>query len=295
MQFLAEAVTLSLIGGVIGVRRRPGSRERRRARSCDGLPTCRSPPSCWPSSSPASSGCSSVCIRRARPRARSDRRAEIRVAVVPISTCFRLALARFTATACVRRSRCWASRSVLRLSSRWWRSRNRRARMSIEQHVKAAGTNQITVVAGNYSGLPSDLGSDVLEGGGEAADESLGGLAGGSGTSTSPRSAGARKEEGWWPGRGISPRLPGRGAARRCRSRTPSDRARSPRCELSSARRLGHGGHSRRRYHALRAAAGYRHRHDVDQGSHAGGRPVLHAGARRRPRESRRAVIERER
>ncbi len=81
------------------------------------------------------------------------------------------------------------------------------ARMSIEQHVKAAGTNQITVVAGNYMRIADDFGSDVIEsGGGEAADEGLGGLAGGSGTSPSAHS--------WWPGRGISPRLPGRGAAR---------------------------------------------------------------------------------
>ena len=87
------------------------------------------------------------------------------------------------------------------------------ARMSIEQHVKAAGTNQITVVAGNYMRIADDFGSDVIEGGGEVADDGLGGLAGGSGTATSPHSASARKDEDWWPGRGISPRLPGRGAA----------------------------------------------------------------------------------
>ena len=89
------------------------------------------------------------------------------------------------------------------------------ARMSIEQHVKAAGTNQITVVAGNYMRIADDFGSDVIEsgGGGETAVDSLGGLAGGSGTSNSPQSGAARKDGDWWPGRGISPRLPGRGAA----------------------------------------------------------------------------------
>ena len=46
------------------------------------------------------------------------------------------------------------------------------ARMSIEQHVRAAGTNQITVVAGNYMRIADDFGSDVIEsgGGGETAD-----------------------------------------------------------------------------------------------------------------------------
>ena len=40
------------------------------------------------------------------------------------------------------------------------------ARQSIEQHVKAAGTNQITVVAGNYMRIADDYGSDVIESGG---------------------------------------------------------------------------------------------------------------------------------
>ena len=92
------------------------------------------------------------------------------------------------------------------------------ARMSIEQHVKAAGTNQITVVAGNYLRITDDYGSDVIEsgGGGEAGDDGLGGLAGGSGVSSAPKighaTAGGSSET-WWPGRGISPRLPGKGAA----------------------------------------------------------------------------------
>jgi putative ABC transport system permease protein len=83
------------------------------------------------------------------------------------------------------------------------------ARMSIEQRVKAAGTNQITVVAGNYFRITDDYGSDVIEsGGGEAGDGGLSGLAGGSGMASSPRSAES------WAGRGISPRLPGKGGAK---------------------------------------------------------------------------------
>ncbi len=61
------------------------------------------------------------------------------------------------------------------------------ARMSIEQHVKAAGTNQITVVAGNYMRIADDYGSDVIESGGaETSEEGLSGLGGGSGMSSSP-------------------------------------------------------------------------------------------------------------
>jgi putative ABC transport system permease protein len=87
------------------------------------------------------------------------------------------------------------------------------ARISIEQHVKAAGTNQITVVAGNYMRIADDYGSDVIESGGaETSEDGLRGLGGGSGMSNSP-SAGGRSKDDWWPGRGISPRLPGRGAA----------------------------------------------------------------------------------
>ena len=87
------------------------------------------------------------------------------------------------------------------------------ARTSIERHVKAAGTNQITVVAGNYMRIADDYGSDVIESGGaETSEEGLSGLGGGSGMSSSP-SAGSHKTDNWWPGRGISPRLPGRGAA----------------------------------------------------------------------------------
>jgi putative ABC transport system permease protein len=91
------------------------------------------------------------------------------------------------------------------------------ARMLIEQHVRAAGTNQITVVAGNYMRIADDFGSDVMEGGGGSETaESLGGLAGGSTVSSSPTThhEPVRKEDDWWPGKGISPRLPGLGAAK---------------------------------------------------------------------------------
>ena len=131
---------------------------------------------------------------------------------MPISTCFRLALRT------LHRNRLRSALTLLGVTIGvavviTMVALGTGARMSIEQHVKAAGTNQITVVAGNYMRIADDFGSDVIEGGGETAEDSLGGLAGGSGTSTSPRSAGVRKDEEWWPGRGISPRLPGRGAA----------------------------------------------------------------------------------
>jgi putative ABC transport system permease protein len=94
------------------------------------------------------------------------------------------------------------------------------ARVSIEQHVRAAGTNQITVVAGNYMRIADDFGSDVVESGGgsessSGSDGGLSGLAGGSGLKSSIGQPIAAKADGddWWPGKGISPRLPGRGAA----------------------------------------------------------------------------------
>jgi putative ABC transport system permease protein len=94
------------------------------------------------------------------------------------------------------------------------------ARVSIEQHVRAAGTNQITVVAGNYMRIADDFGSDVVESGGGSKSSSGGdggliGLAGGSGVKSSIGQPIAAKAEGddWWPGKGISPRLPGKGAA----------------------------------------------------------------------------------
>jgi putative ABC transport system permease protein len=94
------------------------------------------------------------------------------------------------------------------------------ARMSIEQHVRAAGTNQITVVAGNYMRIADDFGSDVVESGGGSetaagSEGGLAGLAGGSGVKSSmgqPKAAVGDVAD-WWPGKGISPRVPGRGAA----------------------------------------------------------------------------------
>jgi len=86
------------------------------------------------------------------------------------------------------------------------------ARLSIERHVRAAGTNQITVVAGNYMRIAGDFGSDVMEGGGGSeTPERLEGLAGGSTLSSAPasRHESSRAAEEWWPGKGISPRLPG--------------------------------------------------------------------------------------
>ncbi len=171
--------------------------------------------------------------------------------------------------------------------------------MSIEQHVKAAGTNQITVVAGNYMRIADDFGSDVIEsgGGGEAADDSLGGLAGGSGTSTSPQSGAARKDEDWWPGRGISPRLPGRGAAQTLTRRGRGcDCERDAGRELSRSRRVGYRNHSRPRHDALRQAAGHRHRYHVDQGADARGGADSSRGKQvDAARESRGAVVHSER
>jgi putative ABC transport system permease protein len=132
---------------------------------------------------------------------------------VPLSTCFTLALRT------LRRNRLRSALTLLGVTIGvavviTMVAVGTGARMSIEQHVKAAGTNQITVVAGNYMRIADDYGSDVIESGGaETSDEGLGGLGGGSGMSSAPRAA-ARKDGDWWPGRGISPRLPGRGAAR---------------------------------------------------------------------------------
>ena len=131
---------------------------------------------------------------------------------MPISACFSLALR------ALRRNRLRSSLTLLGVTIGvavviTMVALGTGARMSIEQHVKAAGTNQITVVAGNYLRITDDYGSDVIEsgGGGEAGDDGLGGLAGGSGVSGAPKVGHASEE--WWPGRGISPRLPGKGAA----------------------------------------------------------------------------------
>jgi ABC-type antimicrobial peptide transport system permease subunit len=79
------------------------------------------------------------------------------------------------------------------------------AQQSIEQHVKAAGANLITVTAGNYSAGDQDPSSgDVSE---------TQNLAGGSSVSSAPVAHKAAKPVEGWAGMSTSPRLPGRGAA----------------------------------------------------------------------------------
>jgi ABC-type antimicrobial peptide transport system permease subunit len=80
------------------------------------------------------------------------------------------------------------------------------ARNAIEQHVKAAGVNMIHVTAGNYSQGDQDPSSgDVVD----AASP-----AGGAGPGAAPITRAAPPNPGpGWAGMGVSPRLPGRGAA----------------------------------------------------------------------------------
>jgi ABC-type antimicrobial peptide transport system permease subunit len=79
------------------------------------------------------------------------------------------------------------------------------ARSAIGQHVKAAGVSMIHVTAGNYSQGDQDPSS------GDVADL---GPAGGAGTGAVPMAHAARPNRGGgWAGMGVSPRLPGRGAA----------------------------------------------------------------------------------
>jgi ABC-type antimicrobial peptide transport system permease subunit len=84
------------------------------------------------------------------------------------------------------------------------------ARGAIAQQVQAAGANMIFVSAGNYSQGDQDPSS------GDVADpgSGSGNLAGGSTSSAEPvaHKARVRDQEGW-AGMGISPRVPGRGAA----------------------------------------------------------------------------------
>ena len=171
MQFLAEAVTLSLIGGIVGVilALAAASGVERALR--------------WSADVSIGAVAAGRCRRRRRRRvlrtvsgapgraSRSDRRAEIRVEAVPITTCFRLALRT------LHRNRLRSALTLLGVTIGvavviTMVAIGTGARMSIEQHVKAAGTNQITVVAGNYMRIADDFGSDVIEsgGGGETAD-----------------------------------------------------------------------------------------------------------------------------
>jgi putative ABC transport system permease protein len=79
------------------------------------------------------------------------------------------------------------------------------AEQSIEQQVRAAGANLVTIVAGNYSPGDQDPSSgDVVDPGSN--------LAGGAGTSESPATYHAPRPTEW-AGMQISPRLPGRGVS----------------------------------------------------------------------------------
>ena len=149
------------------------------------------------------------------------------------------------------------------------------ARMSIEQHVKAAGTNQITVVAGNYLRITDDYGSDVIEsgGGGEAGDDGLGGLAGGSGVSSAPKS-GTRNDRRIQRGMVAGPRHLAAAAGERRGADTDSGRCRRDcwrreRCELPRTRGYGDGGRTSSGSDAVRAAAGHGRRHHVDSCAYA--------------------------
>jgi putative ABC transport system permease protein len=84
------------------------------------------------------------------------------------------------------------------------------ARDAIEQQVQAAGANTIHVAAGNYSQGDQDPSSgDVADPGNASAN-----LAGGASMSAEPVAHRARANHGQgWAGMGVSPRLPGRGAA----------------------------------------------------------------------------------
>lgn len=83
------------------------------------------------------------------------------------------------------------------------------ARQAVSQQVQAAGAHLIEVSAGNYSQGDQDPSSgDVAE---------PGNLAGGASTSDAPVARAARTRamtgDQGWAGMGVSPRLPGRGAA----------------------------------------------------------------------------------
>src|SRR3954466_6877632 len=80
------------------------------------------------------------------------------------------------------------------------------AQRSIEQQVRAAGANLVTVAAGNY--LPGNLDPSS----GDVVD--TGELAGGAaiGTSTTAHKASAT---GGWAGMAVSPRVAGRGPSKR--------------------------------------------------------------------------------
>ncbi len=78
------------------------------------------------------------------------------------------------------------------------------ARLTIEQHVKAAGVNTIQITAGNYSRGDQDPSSDEVADPGDSRGES--------GVGSNPAMRAASQGAGW-AGMGVSPRLPGKGAA----------------------------------------------------------------------------------
>jgi putative ABC transport system permease protein len=82
------------------------------------------------------------------------------------------------------------------------------AQRSIEQQVRAAGANLVTVTAGNYSPGDQDPSS------GDVVDPGSGGgnLAGGAGTGDAPIAYHAPKQTEW-AGMSISPRVAGKGAS----------------------------------------------------------------------------------
>jgi putative ABC transport system permease protein len=77
------------------------------------------------------------------------------------------------------------------------------ARLTIEQHVKAAGVNTIQITAGNYSRGDQDPSSDEVADPGDQSE---------SGVGSNPAMRAATRGTGW-AGKGVSPRVPGRGAA----------------------------------------------------------------------------------
>ncbi len=79
------------------------------------------------------------------------------------------------------------------------------AQQAIEQQVRAAGANLVTVSAGNYS--PGNLDPSS----GDVADGELAGGAGVSGSTTAHKAA----TSGGWAGMSVSPRVAGRGASTR--------------------------------------------------------------------------------
>jgi hypothetical protein len=78
------------------------------------------------------------------------------------------------------------------------------ARHTVQQHMQAAGATMIHVTAGNYSPGNQDPSS------GDVAEPSN--LGGGAGAPVA-RVAKERRDDEGWIGMGVSPRLPGRGAA----------------------------------------------------------------------------------